>query len=370
MQINSVAHDVLYLAGCTVNEEVPEKERIEKMELEKVYSLAMRHMLGAVVASAIEKSGHKDQKTREMIARAQIKNVLFDKEWKTIKEKLENEGIWYLPVKGVIIKNLYPDYGIREFADHDILFDAKKAEKVKEIMESLGYTTKSFAAGNHDVYQKKPCLNFEMHTALFSKAFNETIYEYYEDIEERLQGAGYEKHLTPEDFYIYITAHEYKHFSKGGTGLRSLLDIYLYLKKQKLDMEYVYKELDKLGIKEFEEKNRNLAQHLFGKDELNEEETEMLNYIISSGVYGNLFNFVQNEIKRKKISRLKYALERLSVPVSKKDKRYPVFAGRYPLFYKYKILLPFLPLYRIYISKKSGRFNSELQAIKKAKSAS
>lgn len=46
---------------------------------------------------------------------------------------------------------------------------------------------------------------------------------------------------------IYMIAHEYKHFSKGGTGLRSLLDTYVFLRHcdETLDKEYVESELKK-----------------------------------------------------------------------------------------------------------------------------
>ena len=33
-----------------------------------------------------------------------------------------------------------------------------------------------------------------------------------------------------------MIVHEYKHYSGGGTGLRSLLDTYVYLRKVPLDM--------------------------------------------------------------------------------------------------------------------------------------
>ena len=37
-------------------------------------------------------------------------------------------------------------------------------------------------------------------------------------------------HFTDEDFYVFIVAHEYKHFADlGGTGIRNLVDRYVYL---------------------------------------------------------------------------------------------------------------------------------------------
>lgn len=45
----------------------------------------------------------------------------------------EKAGIWYLPLKGVILKEMYPVYGIRQMADNDILFDFTYRKEVKDI---------------------------------------------------------------------------------------------------------------------------------------------------------------------------------------------------------------------------------------------
>ena len=82
-----------------------------------------------------------------------------------------------------------------------------------------------------------------MHRALFGPGREEKLYEYYKDDEKRLLGDGYEKHLSPEDFYLYVAAREYKHYSVGGTGLRSLVDTYVYLQKEFLNMTYVARRL-------------------------------------------------------------------------------------------------------------------------------
>ena len=137
------------------------------------------------------------------------------------------------------MKEYYPKYGMREMSDHDILFDASRAEDVRTMMERLGFRAEHFGTGNHDCYYKKPVLNFEMHRALFGPDHDEKLYAYYKDTKNRLIGDGWEKHFSPEDFYPYMTAHEYKHYSVSGTGLRSLLDTYVYLKKEQLDMDYV-----------------------------------------------------------------------------------------------------------------------------------
>jgi len=272
-----------------------------------------------------------------------------------------------MPLKGIVLQHLYPIYGMRQMSDHDILFDAKRADAVKSIMEGLGFSTEHFGASNHDVYHMEPVCNFEMHRELFGSSHDEKLYEYYKDVQNRLLGEGYEKHLSPEDFYLYVTAHEYKHYTGGGTGLRSVLDTYVYLQKTKLDMDYVTAEAEKLGMAEFEAANRSLAQHLFSGGELTAADKEMLEYILSSGVYGTIGHRVENTMSKHGWGKIQYALNRFFVPISRKNKDYEAYAGSYPIFYKYKILLPFLPFYRTIRAMKAGRFKAEARAIRNAK---
>lgn len=136
-----------------------------------------------------------------------------------------------------------------------------------------------------------------MHKYLFSPGVGNGIYEYFTDVESRLGGERPEKHFTPEDFYLYILAHEYKHYSKGGTGLRSLLDVYVFLKAEDPDWAYVVAEAERLGLVEFEKKNRSLALHLFAGEELTAQDQDMLDYILGSGVYGNVSNSVNNSMR-------------------------------------------------------------------------
>lgn len=364
-QTRRAAQDVIYLAGCAVNEENPDLTRINNTEA--VYAYAAQHRLTAAVAMALESAGQKDRRSTLTIANALKRKIVFEKASLQVKEELKKASIWYMPLKGMILKDLYPKPGMREMGDHDILFDADRAEDVKAIMEGLGYETDAFDSSNHDCYIKPPFLRFEMHRALFGPSHDEKLYEYYRDVEKRLLGDGCEKHFSPEDFYLYVTAHEYKHYTGGGTGLRSLLDTYVYLQKTELDMNYAQAEAEKLGMAEFEAQNRSLAQHLFSSGELTEADQEMLEYVMSSGVYGTMEHRVENIIRKNGMGKIQYALHRFFVPVSKKNKDYAAYAGAYPFFYKYKMFIPFLPFYRTFRSIKEGRFKSEARAIKKTR---
>lgn len=366
-EYRAAVNDMIYLVSCAVKETVPDKSRVASMNLQILYTIADYHLLAAAVAFALESAGIYDHVFAQAKAKAIRKVALMDAEMASIFAKMEEAGIWYMPLKGTVLKDYYPQYGMREMADHDILFDASRADDVKAIMVEMGYDAEHFGTGNHDCYYKEPVCNFEMHRSLFGAGHDQRLQEYYQDIEKRLVGAGYEKHFMPAVFYIYMLAHEYKHYSAGGTGLRSILDTYVFLNKASLDTGYVEAEVKKLGIDSFEKENRSLAMHLFGGGELTAADREMLKYILSSGTYGTVIHSVENKMKKNGWSKIQYMLHRFSVPVSKKNKDYEIYAGAYPLFYKYKVLLPVLPFYRTIRSIRNGRFKSEANAIRKAK---
>ena len=344
----NVAETVTYLASCAVNGVEPEKNKISEIDFEKIFLFASYHLMSAVIAMALESAGFKNDHVKNSISFSVRKNIFFEATNEAVLKRFEEAGIWYMLLKGAVLKNYYPRYGMREMSDHDILFDASRAEDVKNIMEGLGFTTKYFGVGNHDVYYKEPLCNFEMHRGLFGISHEGKFYEYYSDVKSRLikdDRNNYGYHFSPEDFYVYMTAHEYKHYSAGGTGLRSILDIYVFLKKfgENLDFDYITREVEKLEISDFEKKNRLLALNLFGSHELTDENREMLEYIIYSGAYGNLENSVRNRLKkygRGTLGKIKYLTAKI----------FPEREGiktTYPFMSKYKALYPILVIYRL-----------------------
>ena len=71
-------------------------------------------------------------------------------------------------------------------------------------------------------------------------------------------------HYSKEDEYLYIVTHAYKHFSRSGSGIRTLIDVYLYIKNNMLmDWDYISAQLKILELEKFEELLRNAAIHAF-----------------------------------------------------------------------------------------------------------
>lgn len=340
------AADMIYLTACAVNSRIPKKERIEKLDLPKLFEVCQDHILTACAAYALESAGVKDNDFTQAKEKSVRKNIILDAERRNILKRLEQEHIWYMPLKGAILKDWYPKLGMRQMSDNDILCDNNFRSKIRDIMKELGFSCEHYMEGNDDAYHKPPVSNFEMHNELFMLTHAGNLNEYYSNVKERLikdDGNDYGWHFSMEDFYIYMIAHEYKHFTEGGTGVRSLLDIYIFQRREgnSIDRRYIDAELAKLGITEFERNSSELAMKLFSMRPLTHEDKKLLDFFVMSGTYGNFENHVASHIERNgNNSKLKYIWYRIFPPVE-------YYRDWYNFAYRHKILLPAAWVFRI-----------------------
>ena len=190
--MTKTSEHLLYLMACALQGVSAREEVLADADLKQLLIMARKHSVASMVCMALEKTAifaNADEATKKQWIDAKNKairkNMLLDAERKTILHELETQGIWYMPLKGSILKDWYPKPGMREMADNDILFDASKRKEVKAIFQGRGYTVKEYNKSNHDEYEKPPIYNFEMHVELYHKIYD-TFNEKYADVKQRL----------------------------------------------------------------------------------------------------------------------------------------------------------------------------------------
>ena len=373
---------VLYLVACALNEVPPDPKFYEDADPESVLTCAGKHSVISMAAYALEKAGYEgipdglEKKFRDARFKAVRKNILLDTERKSILSHLEDEGIRYMPLKGTILQSIYPEPGMRQMSDNDILIDCKAEERVKAFMLSRGFRCKNGPV--HDCYYKEPVYNYEMHKQLFPSVTGDGIYEgYYKDIWNKAlvcEGLRYGYRLRDEDFYIYITAHAHKHYDGSGTGIRTLADHYVINRAYAgLDRDYIENELDKLKLTGFESCIRTLSDKLFSMPGdmqaviagLPSAQLHMLERILSSGAYGTEENNIISRMKKRGIEgeisgrkRFIYLFKRLFP-----DRK--TLMPLYPLA-KYRLLIPAVWVFRIVrgVLTKSGKIIREIRIVR------
>ena len=346
--IKKAADDLIYLLSCAFNGEVPDIGRCKAMDLHNVFRLASLHFLAAAAAFALEQVMELPHEFDQAKKKAIRKISLFEIERSAVLGEFEKAGIWYLPLKGIVLGDYYPKTAMREMSDNDILCDPNRIDDIRPIMERRGYSYERFEEYNEDVYKRPPTMVFEIHRTLFIEKSSVVLSDYYKDIEDRLvKASGCCYKLSDEDFYIYLLSYMYKHYSNRGTGLRSLADIYVFLDKfaDTLDREYIDAELEKIKLVDFERMVSSLSKKVFTNADLTDKEEKMLDYFIFSCVYGNTDIAETNKYLRamdhdlSDKSKRKYFRSRVFISGEKLEKNYP-FVN------KHRILYPALVLYR------------------------
>ena len=226
---------------------------------------------------------------------------------------LTEDGIDVLPLKGSVLIDLYPDPSWRQMADLDMLIRADQNHKVRAHMEHLGYTTKIFDSGKDDCYDLPPFLHVEMHRQLVPESSPlPGLSDYYVDPWRRAvagaasdaktgtassqPGSANEQpahlyHFSWDDYYLFLLAHFYRHFQVGGSGIRNVMDIYVFLQNHKQDLheEYLAAELEKLHMTDFRTDMEARAERWFGTYEqtpVNRHREDIDYLLFSSGAYG------------------------------------------------------------------------------------
>ena len=152
-----------------------------------------------------------------------------------------------------------------------------------------------------------------------------------------------------------------KHFNNCGSGIRSVMDIYVMIKtfESHMDRPYVENALSQLNLLEFEKNVADLSECWFGDGVYKAELETTASYIIESGTYGTLSNMVNNKIKSE--GKFKYLLQSAFLP-------YDVMSEAFPSLKKAPFLLPLFWVWRVIIAiiKRPKRVAYRIKAVAKA----
>lgn len=359
--------DLLYLAACALNGRTPSQERLAQMDFTLLYNEAKKQSIRSCIAKCLTDSDilalmppETAKKWTDCRFAAMRKDLLFNAERSAICGFMEQEKIWYLPLKGILLKELYPECSMREMTDNDILIDAEKADVMQNFMLARGYQTGSeFGEGAHEEYFKPPFLNFELHRTLFDSENTPEVISYYQNITTHLlETAGSCcRRFTEEDFYLFFLSHAHKHHYGEGSGLRNLLDEYVYLSKKQgeLDWDYLNRLLKQLNLTEFEALYRSLAFKLLFDPEtpqsLTAAEQDMLDTMTHAGTYGSVESNVRMRVQRDlggSTSKFRYYWRRLFP-----DRNW--YRINQPFYDKHPYLIPFFTVYRLTFGLLTGR---------------
>lgn len=263
-----------------------------------------------------------------------------------IEKAFEAENISYMPLKGIILKNIYPKPEMRTMGDADILIRLEQYSRIKPIMEQLQFSFQY--ESDHELVWKKPALFLELHKSVMT-TYNKDFYRYF--------GTGWEiaksipnisrYEMSAEDFYIFAFVHFTKHYRISGIGIKHLIDLWVYINAHsQLDWAYIEKELQKMHLSEFHVNVKKTIDVWFNGDAETDVTNLITNVIFNSGQYGSTeMAIINRSLQNGKDSVLRIKAERffrsLFLP-------YSAMKEKYSILNKVPILLPFMWLIRCF----------------------
>lgn len=342
--MNSTEKLLIEILSAFVNERKP--QITTEYNATELYELAKAQSVSGIVGYMLNKYGF----TEFIGAEKRFKDI-FDKTVAQLvrKEfyaqklllKLNENEIPHIVFKGLVVKDSYPVPQLRTYGDIDIIIRKSDREKSHRLMCDSGFVWELMDGG--DVYSyKKAVEHYELHTTLNSEKtkLSKRMNSFWDYTKSR---GGFTYEFENEFHLSYLISHIEKHFYGSGAGVRMYLDIALFLKKHKdnLDLAKVREILKECGLERFFDSTLFLCNKWFGteikpKEEMSDELfNEFCRYTFRGGVFGiqEKESCNENEVrqavsKRGRAGKAVLLLSHIFPPYREVRRLYPFFNGK------------------------------------------
>ena len=344
------------LRNTLLNEAIDdETQRAAIEKADAIYRIAKHHDVVHLLNNAYEKCDFNSlsEDLKKLIKKKHFVSVVryerTNYDFENIKNCFESACIPFIPLKGSVIRDYYPEPWMRTSCDIDILVHKEDLDRASEILvnacgcekEKLGTHDISFCSGNGT--------HIELHYKLSEIYFDNCAESLLDDVwnySYPKKDSKYHCVLTDEFFYLYHIYHMAKHFEVGGCGIRPFIDLWLldngiFHDKKKRD-----RLLEKGGLLRFANCCRELSDFWFSDGEESEIVKKMQKFIFVGGIYGSSNNR-QLVVQSKNDNRLKSILNTVFLSYDK-------LKIQYPLIEKHKWMTPFCEVFRWFRVFKPG----------------
>lgn len=358
MKKNKIMFDII--ANIICNKQIS-VEKISESNLEYIWSISQKHDVSHIILKGIEQIDYLTdslilQKFKKMQTLAVYRYIQTEYELNALITILEKECIDFIPLKGSVLRNYYPEAWLRTSCDIDILVKNKDLDKAVNILvEKYGYTFKE--RGLHDIslYSKNK-VHLELHFDLTSEdKYAETLSTVWDNC-KLAENKAHQYLMNNEFFCFYHLTHMAEHFIHGGCGIRPFIDLWVIKQKIGYDEMIVVKMCEQVGLADFYIQIKNLMNVWLENDKHTNLTSEMEDFIIGAGIYGTMENKIALNQRNDK-GKLKYILSRVFLS-------YENLKRLYPKLERHKVLTPFYQVRRwinFILKKDKKRARQELK---------
>lgn len=350
---------VRYEFGEELTQEI--KNSITGKNLPLIYDLAKKHDIVHLVADALLKNQMLPEGTIAFDRFSHERNLAILRyeqikhEFDDICKTFEEAKIVFIPLKGSITREYYPEPWMRTSCDIDIYINPIDLDKAVDVLvQKLEY--KFDFKREHDAILTSPSgvpVELRYNPSSATDKAKPIILKALKDVADN---NVFNQKLKDDAFYFYHIEHMAGHFAIGGCGVRFFLDAWILNKALKFGGQKEIYLIDS-GLDVFEKNAIKTAEYWFNCGESNAIVSEMEEYVLSSGTYGTMENRVA--IDTKKQGKLKFIFSRIFLP-------YNVIKMHYPILQKCPILLPFYQVKRWFNLLNKNRREKSINELKEA----
>ncbi len=313
----------------------------ENVDWKKIFTVGKTQKLIPLICRGIEKSSIElPDDVQSFVDNALLSYFMADQrqmlELSKIQKAFEENSIEYMPVKGMLLKPLYPETDLRPMGDGDILIRMSQKEKAFEVMDKLGF--KKEKESPHEYIYIKDNVCVELHKCLVPP-YNKDLYSYYGDgwrLANKDEKSSRHS-FSDNDHFVYLFTHFAKHYRDGGISALHIVDFWVYKHEKSIDENYVRTELEKLGLVKFYDNIMETMNAWFGDAKATEMTEFITKRIFENGTWGTKETKLKAAGVRASKTEKNVGLSRvlwLIFPSTEK------LQYRFPILQKHKYLLP------------------------------
>ena len=311
-------------------------------DMDALLKIAERQDMTHLVYDALTRNGIAcgSSKARSLFFASMWRVEQMDYELERMAGVFEDHGIDFIPLKGSVVRDLYPERWMRTSADIDLLIREDQEKTCEELLvKELGYEYDTDTEYIHHgtLYSPNNHVHVEPHWTLFHEVHSDKRYvELFDRVWERAvpdpQGRGHRYMLSDADVYTYHVAHLEKHLHQGGgCSIKGLLDLWMMDIMPDADTEGRRKEIEEGGLTRFEDRMKDLIQCWM--EGLPAENDQLEQFILEGSLFGSAEMDIEMQTRKK--GRIGYISGRLFMPLSELKLLYPVLE-------KHPVLLPIM----------------------------
>ena len=262
--------------------------------------LAHIHSILPLVAEAV---GSKDAPLLVIARQQTVRQAQRTADFLLLYRELTDRGLHPLVIKGIVLRDLYPQPEQRPSTDEDLLVSDSDYPLLRDALLDCGLRIDGEPAPDAEEITFRDQgrhLYLEVHRRLFaegSDAYGDCNAPFVHALERsimvEIQGVRF-RTLCPTDHLLYLICHAYKHLLHGGVGVRQICDMGLFSARygEELDWEYIVSTCEALHIRRFAAALFAIGEQYLGLPApdafagCDEDLQPLLEDILSGGVYG------------------------------------------------------------------------------------